>query len=149
MNSRVALADAAKLISKLIDRTREGKITWTASTKRRSLDALETPLEANLKVTVWMANKEAGFRVSQESESHTYFNAPYDASDEDDSMIGSSETILLSIFLADKDRVGRDFPEEDYIYKDLVELHELARRSAYKMDAKFEGINDYLDRIAG
>jgi len=142
MNSRVALADAAKLISKLIDRTQEGKIGWNTSAKRSSLDALETPLEANLKVTVWMANREAGFRVSQT-------NSSQDESVPFDELIEGPENVLLSISLNDGERSGYDFPEEQHIYRDLIELHELARRSAHKMDAKFEDINNYLDRLAG
>jgi hypothetical protein len=145
MNSRVALAEAAKLISKLIDRTQEGKIAWSASPKRNSLSALETPLDGNLKATVWMTNGQAGFRLSK-----SQVEAAGDLEFEDQTeLIEGRESALLSISLGEEFRRHYDFPEEADIYIQLVELHELARRSAYKMDAQFENIYDYLDRLAG
>jgi len=141
MNSRLALADAGRLIGKLVDRTREGKIAWTVTTRRSGHNALEAALEGGMKVIVWLANREVGFTVALGVD---------EAQQEVEAREAElPETDLLAITLGDPARHNYDFPEEEEIYKGLVELHELARRSAYRVDARFEEINNYLDRIAG
>lgn len=145
MNSRVALEDAEKLIVKLTDRTREGKIVWTESSRHRNVNALETSLEAPLKAIVWVTNREAGFRVSETKDE--IVEAVEEIFEGQSLPTPGQEKRLLSISVSSKG--GYDYPEEERIYIKLIDLHELARRSAYKIDAQFENINDYLDRLAG
>jgi hypothetical protein len=167
MNSSIEIAEAVKLAQKLIARTREGKLTWeadeiphnflmsTTGTDMSEATAFTTSLEGNLRATVSM--------IKDEVLKFTLVEAPLPSlvasllgtvvttepvSPEKDVLKVSVKKDALSVSVEKDPSYGYDTVAEKQLAGLLVDLYELARRSALKIDGSVEKALSYLDRIA-
>lgn len=155
MNSSIEISEAAKLAAKLIDRTREGKLSWEAA--RRSTETLSPPasftttLEGSLRATV--SSGDEGGVVYEQQEKLSFSLVEFDPSEGTfaASIIGTSEPdkVVLSVSVERDPSFGYDTAEEKYLARLLTDLHGLARRSALKVAGSVEKALSYLDKIAG
>jgi hypothetical protein len=155
MNSSIEITEAVKLAQKLIDRTREGRLTWEAAGILRSIvgatdisgaKAFTTTLEGNLKATVSLTK-------SGQNELLDFSLIEFDPRRYDRiAMPGDEPTNpdkdVLSVSVEKDPSFGYDTTDEMRLNGLLVDLYALARRSALKIDGSVERALSYLDRIA-
>jgi hypothetical protein len=165
MNSSIEIAEAVKLADKLIDRTREGKLTWEAAGDLRNLEgptdlseatAFTTSLEGNLKATVSTTHQRQDaqlvFSLVEFSPAERIGIIEYDKSPKppakgwNESSHPDKEVLRVSV---EKDpSYGYDTVQEKQLAGLLIDLYGLARRSALKLDQSVEKALSYLDKIA-
>lgn len=148
MNSSIEIAEAVKLTFKLIDRTREGRLTWEADGILRSMvgptdisgaTAFTTSLEGNLKATVSTKqgqDEQLAFSLVEFNPRRTLLTG------------GEPDKEVLSVSVEKDPSYGYDTVQEKQLAGLLVDLYGLARRSALKLDQSVEKALSYLDRIA-
>lgn len=148
MNSSIEIAEAVKLVDKLIARTREGKLPWEAagimrtikgSTDLSGATSFTTALEGNLKATVSIEKPEQDtqlvFSLVESDLGRTL-------------LTGGPDKEVLGVTVEKDPSYGYDTKEEKQLAGQLVDLYRLARRSALKIDGSVEKALSYLDKIA-
>jgi hypothetical protein len=158
MNSSIEIAEAVKLAQKLIDRTREGKRPWEADIVPRNLlsttdvtvaTSFTTKLEGNLKATVSTVKQGHDERLAFSLvEAYPGFFEAALTTHPDASQTVTEDKNVLSVSVEKNPSYGYDTQEESDLSKLLLDLYELARRSALKIDGSVEKALSYLDRIA-
>ena len=153
MNSSIEITEAVKLAKKLIDRTREGKITWdvdetlvsmAGTTDLSGSTVFTTILEGNLKAKVSIVKQ-------RQNELFAFSLVEFDPSSRNllSSIKAKSDNEVLSVSVEKDPSFGYDTPEEMRLNGLLVDLYALARRSALRIEGSVEKALTYLDRIAG
>lgn len=161
MNSQIELIESVTLVDKLIARTREKRLKWeiadpslgSAGHKDTSIESIElnrfsTPLfEPNQQAVI--CQRKDGFldfsliehdpRWSDQSvfDAGAGFNPPL-----------PPDKTVIEVSIEQNPSYGFDTQEESHLSKLLVNLYELARRSAYQLDASVGKALSYLDRLA-
>jgi hypothetical protein len=144
MNSSIEVSEAVTLAQKLIQRTKDGRLTWNADCIENqaplSPTHFTTVLEDNLHATVSCTiNGDLNFSLVEFSS----FVKNLLSGAEDCS---AKEVLRVSV---EKDPAyGYDTPGEKQLAGLLVDLYGLARRSALKVAGSVERALTYLDRIA-
>jgi hypothetical protein len=157
MNSSIEIAEAIKLVEKLIDRTREGRLTWESVPDSMSAESVAkvftTTLEGNLKATVscGQRGREASY---EQAEQLAFSLVEFDPQRLSMLSILASETlapdkVVLSVSVEKDPSFGYDTTEEKHLARLLIDLYGLARRSALKVAGSVEKALTYLDRLAG
>ncbi|MGB6691466.1 MAG: hypothetical protein WBE76_26825 [Terracidiphilus sp.] len=155
MNSSIEIAEAIKLADKLIDRTREGRLTWQADGILRNIvgttdvsgaTAFSTILEGNLKAKVSI------FKRGQD-EQLTFSLIEFDPQVHSPSSLmadvnSSPDKDVLDVFVDKDPSFGYDSVSEKQLAGLLIDLYRLARRSALKIDGSVEKALSYLDKHA-
>ncbi|MGD0892106.1 MAG: hypothetical protein ABR923_11265 [Terracidiphilus sp.] len=153
MNSSIEIIDSLKLAHKLIDRTRDGKVTWEVSVSRNLLMAL-TPAdlsEATSFYTTLEGNLRAEVSLIQEPEELFKFSLVESFSAGGtllSGMILNPDKEILSVSIEKDPSFGFDSPSEKELNKALVDLYSLARRSALKIEGSVQKALTYLDKLA-
>jgi hypothetical protein len=150
MNSQIELTESVTLVNKLIDRTRERKLTWKA----------RTPIEPNGPSEFYAQldpSQEAAIR-QLEDDTLKFSLTEHDPKWTEPPVAGSlghlpDDTWLptrtvLGVSIEKNSPYGYDTQEESDLSKLLVNLYELARRSAYQIDASVSRAISYLDKLA-
>jgi hypothetical protein len=152
MNSSIEIVEAARLAEKLIARTVEGKLSWeivsdfperSADIPNASPDAacFTTQLETGLKATVRQRLEEIlQFSLTEVIGLHPLVPAINNA---------NTDKVVISVSVEKDPPYGYGTPQEKFLAGRLVDLYEVARRSALKIDSSVEKALSYLDRIAG
>ncbi len=144
MNSSIEVSEAVTLAQKLIQRTKDGKLTWDAKCiENQGLLApthFTTVLEGNLHATVSCTiNGDLNFSLV---EFNTFVTNLLSGSGD------YSAKEVLSVSVEKDPAYGYDTPVEKQLAGLLVDLHALARRSALKVSGSIERALTYLDKIA-
>lgn len=133
-NTAYAISESSSLVPKLLARTEENKITWSDQSDffpaAEAAEVFEAELEDDVKVTISSAPKAITFAVALKR------------------MAGGDRS-LLSVSLEHDPSFGYDLPGESELHESLIQLHELARRSALKVDQNLARARDFLERLAG
>jgi len=162
MNSQIELTESVILANKLIDRTRERKLKWQVaepslgcagrpdtSAESVELDRFSAPLLDPGQQAV-IAQRTDGFLefslIEQDPRwaNQSVLNA----------IVGfdpplSPDKTVLQVSVEKDPSYGYDTQEESDLSKLLVNLYELARRSAFQIDASVGKAINYLDQLAG
>jgi hypothetical protein len=132
-NTPYAISEASDLVFRLIARTEENKIAWSDRTdffsSPEAPETFEADLEGDVKVSISSDKSTMMFAVALKR------------------MVGG-ERQLLSVSLEHDPSFGYDLPGESELHDNLVKLHELARRSALKVDENLANARDFLERLA-
>jgi hypothetical protein len=152
MNSQIELTESVLLVNKLIDRTRERKLSWKErisieSNKSSefyaqldpSQEAVISQLEHNINILEFSLN-EHDPRWSESPVAGSLCHLP------DNTWLPNRTVLQVSI--EKNPPYGYDTQEESDLSKLLVNLYELARRSAYQIDASVGKAINYLDKLA-
>lgn len=133
MNTHEVVMDALRLVPKLIERTREKKLNWqnsrtlVESFAEATATTFATTLEREISITVQNRTDSVKFSMQQEDR--------------------LPATTLIEVTLAHNPQYGYDWPGEDELYKQILQLIELARRSAGDIDRKLEELDAFLDQL--
>ena len=149
MNSSIEMNQSFTLANKLMARTQEQKVVWNADsamnpltresatinecTSSRFLTQLENGLQA--KVSLEQLSKICSVTFSLVELVQVGDMSPI-------------EKELLAVRVDVDPPYGFDTAEQKQLSKTLVELYELARRSALKIDASVNKALEYLDKLA-
>jgi hypothetical protein len=143
------------LAYKLIDRTRDGKVSWEASgilmkafdpTDLSGATAFSTTLEGNLRADVSLTKRG--------DEEFLQFSlvefVPHGTDLISVIALGSSkpDQEILSVSVEKDPSFGFDSPSERELSRALVDLYSLARRSALKIEGSIQKALTYLDKLA-
>jgi hypothetical protein len=130
-NSTHAILESFCLVTKLQARTEEGKIFWQESA-RSSPDAeiLEVELKDKVIVRVSSDSLLVSLKVLIKN------NA-------------TQERSILDLSLEHDPEFGYQAPVEAPLYRKLIRVHDLARRSAFKIDQNLASTRHYLESLAG
>jgi hypothetical protein len=129
-NTPYAISESSSLVAKLLARTEEGKIEWTeGGFIHTGLETFDAALEGDLKVSISSDKEGVAFDVRLTNR------------------IGDERRILY-VSLEHDPSFGYDLPGESELYESLIQLHELARRSALKVDQSLANARDFLERLA-
>jgi hypothetical protein len=149
MNSSIEISDSLNLAHKLIDRTRDGKVSWEANsgllrsvigpTDVSGATAFSTTLEGNLKAEVSLSNRNQD-ELLEFSLVEFVPNLLAHAS--------TPEKEVLKVSVEKDPSFGFDSPSERELSKALVDLYSLARRSALKIEGSVQKALTYLDKLA-
>jgi hypothetical protein len=133
-NTPYAISEASSLVIRLLARTEENKITWIDRSDFFSSptapEVFEAELEGDVKVSISSDQSAMTFSVALKH------------------MVGG-DRLLLSVSLEHDPSFGYDLPGESELHDSLTKLHELARRSALKVDQNLANARDFLERLAG
>lgn len=142
MNSSIEITEALKLVDKLIDRTREGRLQWevAGTDDQWGAIAFTTALEGNLKATVSVVkpvqDTQLAFSLVEFDTRGTLLTG----------IEPNKEVLSVSV---EKDpSYGYDTKQEKQLAGLLIDLYGLARRSALKIDSSVQKALTYLDKIA-
>lgn len=134
-NTPFAVSEATSLVTKLIARSEEGKIPWEEDLEidpdmSGGAEGFKAALGNHLKVRVASDKSLILFQLRLESPLDPY-------------------RTMLSVSLEHDPKFGFDLTGENVLHGALIELHELARRSALKVDENLAQARDLLERLAG
>ena len=133
-NTPYAISEASDLVVRLIARTEENKIIWSDRSDFFSSpgapETFESELEVDVKITISSDKSEINFVVALKR-------------------MAGGDRQLLSVSLEHDPSFGYDLPGESELYVNLFKLHELARRSALRVDQNLANARDFLERLAG
>ncbi|HZB89241.1 MAG TPA: hypothetical protein VE291_11320 [Terracidiphilus sp.] len=147
MNSRIELTESVMLVRKLVERTQERKIAWkeTKAVEAQETSRFSTQLDPSQEAII-SCPEDGAFDFSL-IEHDPRWSFPRAAILADETWISTKTVLHVSV---EKDPpYGYDSQEEADLSILLVNLYELARRSAYQIDASVGKAISYLDRIAG
>jgi hypothetical protein len=162
MNSQIELTESAVLVNKLIDRTLERKLKWqvadpslvVAGHSEVSTDSVE--LE-RFSAQLLIPSQQAV--IGQRKDGFLEFSLIQRDPRWSDSSIAAAvlgfdpplaqDKTVLQVSIEKDPSYGYDSKEEANLSKLLVNLYELARRSAYQIDASVGRAISYLDELAG
>ena len=130
-NTPYAISESSSLVAKLIARTEENKIGWKEGPySSASTESFEAELEGDVKVSISSDQEGMSFAVALRR------------------MVGP-DRMLLSVYLEHDPSFGYDLPGESELHESLLQLQELARRSALSVDQNLANARDFLERLAG
>lgn len=133
-NTPYAISEATDLVTRLLARTEENKITWSDRSDFFSSpgvpEVFEAELEGDVKVSISSDQAAIAFAVVLKR-------------------MAGGDRLLLSVSLEHNPSFGYDLPGESELHDSLAQLHELARRSALKVDQNLARARDFLERLAG
>ncbi|MFP5206821.1 MAG: hypothetical protein ACLGSH_15820 [Acidobacteriota bacterium] len=140
-NTQFSVSESSSLVTSLIARSEEGKLKWEEdlhvfSEMQNDQEGFRAELEGGLRVIISSDRVGVLFEVYGQDQGQTLLTA-------------GPEQTLLSVYLEHDPKFGYDLPGERELHPDLVRLHELARRSAFKVDEKLANAREYLRRLAG
>lgn len=129
-NTPYAISESTSLVAKLLARTEEGKIEWSEGEYNTAgLETFDATLEGNLKISISSDDAVVAFDVRLKNEF-------------------GEERRILKVSLEHDPSFGYDLPGEIELHESLTRLHELARRSALKVDQSLANARDFLERLA-
>ena len=161
MNTQIEFAESVTLVRKLIDRTRETKLSWQLADASLGLCGINTTSTESEVTRRFAAQLDSGQYavVGQREDGVLDFSLiEHDSRWEDNSfatkVLGfnpplSPDLTLIRVSIERDPPFGFDTQEESDLSKLLVNLHELARRSAFQIDAGVGKAISYLDQLAG
>jgi hypothetical protein len=128
-NTPYAISESSSLVAKLLARTEEGKIEWSEGEYNAAgLETFDATLEGDLRISISSDETVVAFDVRLKK--------------------GFDERRILNVSLEHDPSFGYDLPGESELYESLTRLHELARRSALKVDQSLANARDFLERLA-
>jgi hypothetical protein len=143
MNSSIEIADAITILEKLIDRTREGRLSWQATE-----DGYSTKLEPNLKVKISDYESDGG-----ETEFWRFELIEFDPRGSGDfmgSILGlAPDKEVIHVTAEKSPSYGYGTIQEKNLTDLLANMSALARRSALDLNSSMKRALTYLDKIAG
>jgi len=159
MNTQIEFAESVTLVRKLIDRTREGKLSWQIAEPSLGFCGVDkTSNESDLafRFATQLASGQYAV-VGQSEDGFLGFSLiEHDPRWQDTSVLPAisgpplpGDRIVLRVLIEKDPSYGFDTQEESDLSKLLVNLHELARRSSYQIDASVGKAISYLDQLAG
>jgi len=129
-NTPYAISESSSLVAKLLARTEEGRIEWCEGGYiHAGLESFEATLEGDLKVSISSDKTGVAFVVLIKNKD-------------------GDERRILGVSLEHDPSFGYDLPGESELYESLTQLHELAKRSALKVDQSLANARDFLERLA-
>jgi hypothetical protein len=151
-NSKDAIRESYVLIVKLLERTRERKIEWTAVRILGSVSeailvgaecAYQAKLGHNLVATVWENDQSIGFKLVELNVQAgpplpPHLNQP----------VKDYEREVLSICLSKEEAASDKLTDENIVFEDLTTLFELIKRAPIQADERIEQARRYLDQLA-
>jgi hypothetical protein len=152
MNSSIEILDSLKLVDKLIDRTRDGKVSWEASgilkmaftpTDLSGATSFSTTLEGNLRAEVSLNSRD-----KEDSLAFTLVEFVPAGTTLLTAITSKPDKEILNVSVDRDPSFGFDTPTERELSKALVDLYSLARRSALKIEGSLQKALTYLDRLA-
>jgi len=152
MNSSIEIIDSLKLVDKLIDRTRDGKVSWEASEIRQmaftptdisGATSFSTTLEGNLRAEISLNS-----RNKEDSLAFSLVEFVPGGTTLLTSMTSKPDKEILSVSVDKDPSFGFDTQAERELSKALVDLYSLARRSALKIEGSVQKALTYLDKLA-
>jgi hypothetical protein len=162
MNSRIELTESVTLARKLIERTREGKLKWQlAESSLGFAGRTDVPNEADLatRFSAQLLNPNQQVVIGEREDGTLEFSLiEHDPRWSDQSIISAivgfdpplaPDKIVLQVSIEKDPSYGYDTQEESDLSILLANLCELARRSAYQIDASVGKAISYLDELAG
>jgi hypothetical protein len=155
MNSSIEIVDSLNLAHKLIDRTRDGKVSWEAGgilmkaftpTDVSGATVFSTTLEGNLRAEVSLKKRDQDELLEFSLVEFVPHGNDLISSIARESSNPDKEVLSVSV---EKDpSFGFDSPGERELNKALVDLYSLARRSALKIEGSVQKALTYLDKLA-
>jgi hypothetical protein len=137
MNSPYEMSESGKLIEKLFELTRDGKVKWTYSNAVPRIGEITqqffTTLDDDLDASIWTNNRGAGFLITEKNTHEPAVTM----------MPSISRRDLLAI------SIGHDHDaEQGAVYVLLMALVELARRSVDRVEPKIDRVKQLLEKLA-
>jgi hypothetical protein len=130
-NSSYVILESFCLATKLQARTEEGKVFWHESAgSSPAAEILETELKDKVIVRVSSNTLFVSLKVLIQDSA-------------------AQERTILDLSLEHEPEFGYQAPVEEPLYRKLIRLHELARRSAFKIDQNLANARHYLASLAG
>jgi hypothetical protein len=132
MNTAENVQDALRLLPKLIERTRQKKLTWGRVERDDPFSQGESflaRLDNRVNVTVAHSNRRVIFLMEEPQPVPLRF------------------LTLLHVELEDNPQYGYDHAGEEDLYKQIAQLMELARRAAGDIDRKVDDLDRFLDSL--
>jgi hypothetical protein len=162
MNSNIELTESVTLVTKLIDRTRERKLKWLVADPSLGFaghaNTPDGPVERN-RFSAQLLDPSQQALIGQREDGFLEFSLiEHDPRWEDQSVITAiagfvppltPDRTVLNVSIERDPSYGYDTQEEADLSKLLANLYELARRSAYQIDASVSKAISYLDELAG
>lgn len=146
MNSQIELTESVTLVNKLIERTRERRLSWKARTPIESNETSGFSAQLDPSQEAVIGQREEGFLEFSLTEHDPQWSEPMAGLLANDTWLPTRTVLQVSV---EKDPpYGYDTQEEADLSKLLVNLYELARRSAYQIDASVGKAISYLDKLA-
>lgn len=146
MNFSVEMKQTATLAKKLIARTQEGKIAWEAK-PLIMMSAVTPDVFKSTRFVAFLENALSATIIFEEKDKLAFISfLLIERVDAD--LMTAREKELLSVRVDVDPPYGFDTAEQKQLSKTLVELYELARRSALKIDASVNKALEYLDKLA-
>jgi hypothetical protein len=130
-NTPYAVDESSSLVESLIGRTEEGKIQWTEGDfELDTSESFSTILDEMLTVSIFSNKSEVRFSVSANVTQYVTRQ-------------------ILAVTLEHDPNFGFESLREGSLHDQLMQLLELARRSALKVDEKLANAREFLQRLAG
>ena len=130
-NSPHAILESFCLVTKLEARTEEDKILWQESAcSSPDSEVLETELKDEVIVRVSSDSLLVSLKVLIKDKA-------------------AQERAILDLSLEHDPEFGYRAPVETPLYRKLIRVHELARRSVFKIDQNLANTRQYLASLAG
>lgn len=157
MNSSIEIADSLNLAYKLIDRTRDGKVSWEASgilmrvltpTDVSGATAFSTTLEGNLRAKVSLTKRDQEELLEFSLVEFEFVPHGNDLISVVAREAPKPDKEVLSVSVEKDPSFGFDSPNERELSRALVDLYSLARRSALKIEGSVQKALTYLDKLA-
>jgi hypothetical protein len=161
MNTQIEFAESVTLVRKLIDRTREAKLSWQIAEPSLGFCGIDATSAESQITRRFAAQLDSGQYavVGQSEDGFLEFSLiEHDPRWEDSSPITaisgfepplSPDLTAIRVLIEKDPSYGFDTQEESDLSKLLVNLHELARRSAFQINASVGKAISYLDQLAG
>jgi hypothetical protein len=155
MNSSIEISDSLNLAHKLIDRTRDGKVSWEASgigmsvfspTDVSGATAFSTTLQGNLRAEVSLSKQNQDELL----EFSLVEFVPFEITPATNLLahVSTPDREILRISVEKDPSFGFDSPSERELSRVLLDLYSLARRSALKIEGSVQKALTYLDKLA-
>ena len=162
MNSQIELNESVTLVSKLIDRTRERKLKWQIAEPSLGYAGHQVDVSSSFvgetRFATQLLDPNQQAVIGQREDGILEFSLiEHDPRWEDQSVSTAingfdppliSDRTVLKVSIEMDPPYGYDTQEESDLSKLLVNLYELARRSAFMIAGSVEKALTYLDKIA-
>jgi hypothetical protein len=149
MNSQIELDESVTLVRKLIDRTRERKIAWSECVAIQSKEVSSFCTTLDLTQEAVIGRREGGFLEFSlvEHDPRWSDRSLWTAKSGFDPPLIEDKTVL-QVSIEKEPSFGFDTQQEFVLSTLLVNLYELARRSAFQIDSSVGKALTYLDKLA-
>ncbi len=155
MNSSIEISDSLNLAHKLIDRTRDGKVSWEprgmlmkafSQTDVSGATAFSTTLEGNLRAEVSLSKRNQDELL--EFSLVEFVPSAITPTSNLLAHVSTPDREILRVSVEKDPSFGFDSTSERELSKALVDLYSLARRSALKIEGSVQKALTYLDKLA-